>query len=139
MTCQRMNERFHFGTKQRYIFGNWNKTRTNSFLEMGKSSSNVTNVFKGSSLTGHHVRVYLESRVDIYYILQYFVIHWPYSKISNINNIQQSSWKYLSLRSEYFFLSGSPFSYQNLTEIKIAPRASKVIYPSDARTSSTPG
>ena len=37
------------------VFGNWNKTRTNSFLEMGKSSSNVSNVFKGSSLTGGHV------------------------------------------------------------------------------------
>ena len=48
---------------------NWNKTRTNSFLKMGKSSSNVLNVFKVSSLTGHCVRVYLESHADIYYIL----------------------------------------------------------------------
>ena len=38
------------------VLGNWSKTRTNSFLEMGKSSSNVLNVFKGSSLTGHHVK-----------------------------------------------------------------------------------
>ena len=38
------------------IFENWKKTRTNSFLEMGKSSSNVPNVFNGSSLTGHRVR-----------------------------------------------------------------------------------
>ena len=35
------------------VFGNWNKTRTNSFLEMGMSSSNIPNVFKGSTLTGH--------------------------------------------------------------------------------------
>ena len=41
---------------QTIVFGNWNKTITNSFLEMGKSSSNVPNVFKGSSLTGDHVR-----------------------------------------------------------------------------------
>ena len=32
-------------------FGNWNKTRTNFFVKMGKSSSNVPNVFKCSSLT----------------------------------------------------------------------------------------
>ena len=64
----------YFKTKQRYIlhirrhqewwilecnkklrmigFVNWNNTRTNSFLEMGKSSSNVRNVFKCLSLTG---------------------------------------------------------------------------------------
>ena len=46
-----------FGTKQEvkneFIFVNWNKIRRNSFLEMGKSSSNVPNVFKGLSLTGH--------------------------------------------------------------------------------------
>ena len=30
------------------VFENWNKIITNSFLEMGKSSSNVLNVFKGS-------------------------------------------------------------------------------------------
>ena len=47
----------------------------NSFLEMGKSGSDVPNVFKGTSLTGHSVHVYLESRTDIYYILQYFLIH----------------------------------------------------------------
>ena len=50
------------------IFGNWNKTRTNSFLEMGKSSSNVPNVFKGLSLTGHRIHGYWESWADIYYI-----------------------------------------------------------------------
>ena len=38
--------------------GNWNNTRTNSFLEMGKSSSNVQNVFKGSSLRGQRVHRY---------------------------------------------------------------------------------
>ena len=68
------------------VFGNWNKTRTNSFLKMGKSSSDVMNVFKGSSLTGHRDRVYLESRAEIYYILQYFLIHCVYSKILNGNN-----------------------------------------------------
>ena len=36
----------------------WNKTRTNSFLEMGKSSSNVSNVFKVSSLTGQRIHGY---------------------------------------------------------------------------------
>ena len=51
------------------VFRNWNKTRTNSFLEMGESSSNVPNVFKGLSITGHPVRGYWESRADIYYIL----------------------------------------------------------------------
>ena len=51
------------------IFENWNKTRTDSFLEMGKSSSNVPNVFKGSSLTGHRFHVYLESHADFYYII----------------------------------------------------------------------
>ena len=88
---RQLHERtIHFGTKQRYIlqirkkqewwilernklitiiFGNWNKTRTNSFLEMGKGSSNVLIVFKGSSLTGHCVRVYLVSHADFYYIL----------------------------------------------------------------------
>ena len=30
-------------------FENWNKTRMNYFLEMGKSSSNVPNVFKGTA------------------------------------------------------------------------------------------
>ena len=50
------------------VFGNWNKTRTTSFLEMGKSCSNVPNVFKGSSLTGHRVCGYWESREDVYYI-----------------------------------------------------------------------
>ena len=34
------------------VFGNWKKTRTNSFFEMGKRSSNVPNLFKGSSLRG---------------------------------------------------------------------------------------
>ena len=48
------------------VFGNWNKTRTNLFLKVRKSSSNVLNEFKGSSLTGHHVRRYWESRADIY-------------------------------------------------------------------------
>ena len=67
-----------------FVFGNCNKTRTNSFLEMGKSSSNVPNVFKGLSLTGYRVIVYLELR-DIYYILQYFLIHCTYSKILNGN------------------------------------------------------
>ena len=38
---------------QTIMLGNWNKTIINSFLEMGKSCSNVPNVFKGSSLTGH--------------------------------------------------------------------------------------
>ena len=47
------------------MFGNWNKTRTNSFLEMGKSSSNVPNVFKASSLNGHCVCIYSESYADI--------------------------------------------------------------------------
>ena len=41
------------------MFGNWNKTRKYSFLEMGRSSSNVPNIFKGS-LTGHLVRGYWE-------------------------------------------------------------------------------
>ena len=68
------------------LFGNWNKTQTNSFLEMGMSSSNVPNVFKGSSLTGHHVLRYWESRADIYYILEYFLNHCAYSKILNANN-----------------------------------------------------
>ena len=54
-------------------------------MEMGKSTSNVLDVFKGSSLTGHCVRVYLESRADIYYILQYFLIHCAYLKILNRN------------------------------------------------------
>ena len=40
------------------VFENLNKTTTNSFLEMGKSSSNVPNTFKGSSLTGHRIRGY---------------------------------------------------------------------------------
>ena len=40
---------------RKIVFGNWNRTITNSFLEMGKSGSNVPNVFKGSSLTGHHI------------------------------------------------------------------------------------
>ena len=64
------NDEFWNVTRLRaIIFRNWNKTITNSFLEMGKSSSNVPNVFKGSSLTGHRIRVYLESGEDIYYIL----------------------------------------------------------------------
>ena len=46
---------------------NWNKTRTNSFLEMGKSSSNVLNVFKGSSWSGNLVYRYWELHADIYY------------------------------------------------------------------------
>ena len=78
----------HFGTKQQYIlhirwkqewwilertkrlrtiiFENWNKTRTNSFVKMGKSTSNVPNVFKTLSLTGHRVRAYLELHKVIY-------------------------------------------------------------------------
>ena len=36
---------------------------------MGKNSSNVPNVFKGSSLAGHRVCVNLELRANIYYIL----------------------------------------------------------------------
>ena len=100
----------HFGTKQWYIlqirrkqewwilkrnkklrmliFGNWNKTRTNSFLDMWKSSSNVPNVFEGSSLTGHRVwpSVDIENRMDIYYILLYFLFYCAYLKILNANN-----------------------------------------------------
>ena len=53
---------------------------------MGKSGSNVLNVFKGSSLTGHRVYVYSEPHSDIYYILKYFLIHCVYSKILNANN-----------------------------------------------------
>ena len=68
------------------VLGNWNKTSMNSSLEMGKNSSNVLNVFKGSSLTGHRVCIYLESCPDIYYILQYFLIHCAYSKILNAKN-----------------------------------------------------
>ena len=49
------------------VFGNWNETRINSFLEMWKSRSNVPNVFKGSPLTGHCR--YWESWADIYYVL----------------------------------------------------------------------
>ena len=40
------------------VFWNWNKTTMNSFLEMGNSSSNVPNVIKGSSLTGHRISGY---------------------------------------------------------------------------------
>ena len=65
-SCQ--HDAFWYITKKlrTIVFGNWNKTRMNPFLENGKSSSNVPNVFKGSSLTGHRVRVYWESRTDIY-------------------------------------------------------------------------
>ena len=53
------NDEFLEHDKLRTIgFRNWNNTRTNSFFEMGKSSSNIWNVFKGSSLTGHRVRAY---------------------------------------------------------------------------------
>ena len=68
-----------------FVFVNWNKTRMNSCWEMGKSSSNVPNVLKGSLLTGHRICRYWESRADIYYILWYFLIHYAYSKILNAN------------------------------------------------------
>ena len=68
------------------VSGNWNNTRTNSFLEMGKSSFYVQNVFKGLSLTGRRIHVYSESHVDIYHILKYFSIHCVYLKILNTNN-----------------------------------------------------
>ena len=51
----------HFGSNQKLriiVFGNLNKTRANSFLEMGKSSSNVPDLFKGLSLTGHRIHGY---------------------------------------------------------------------------------
>ena len=89
--CQHHFRKIYLGMKQQYIleirrnqewwilernkklriiiFWNWNNTRTNSFLEIGKSNSNVRNVFKGLSLTGHRIQGYQESRVDIYYIL----------------------------------------------------------------------
>ena len=46
-------EQCFFNVTRTIDFGNFNKTRMNSFLEMGKSSSNVPNVFEGSPLTGH--------------------------------------------------------------------------------------
>ena len=89
MTRQCHWRMIHFRTKQRYILqirrkqewwilernkklrtivlGNLNKTRTNSFLEMGKSSSNVSNVFKGSSLTAT-VSAYIYNRAQIFII-----------------------------------------------------------------------
>ena len=72
---------------------------------MGKSSSNVPNVFKGSSVIGHRVRVYLESRVDIYYILQYFDIHCAYSKILNAND------EFYCLYNIIYLSEVSTFSY----------------------------
>ena len=72
---------------------------------MRKGSSNVPNVFKGLSLTGYRVRVYLESRADIYSILQYFVIHCTYSKILNANN------EFCWLRKKIYHSEVSNFSY----------------------------
>ena len=78
---------------------------------MGNSSSNVTNVFKGSSLTGHRIRIYLESHTDIYYIFQYFVIHCAYSKILNANN------QFCCLRENIYLSEVSIFSYLASAEL----------------------
>ena len=75
---------------------------------MGKSSSNVLNVFKGSSLTGDRIREYLESGADMYYILQYFVIHCAYSKILNANN------KFCCLCENIYLSEVTTFSYLEL-------------------------
>ena len=87
---------------QMIVFGNWNKTTTKFFLEIGKSSSNVQNIFKDSSLTGHCG--YWESRLDIYYILEYFLIHCTYSKILNTNN------EFCCLRGNIYLSEVSIFS-----------------------------
>ena len=43
---------------------------------MGKSCSNVPNLFKGSSLTGHRIQVYLQLHTDFSYILiSPFTVH----------------------------------------------------------------
>ena len=72
---------------------------------MGKSSSNVPNAFKGSSLTGQRIRGYWESHADIYYILYYFLIHWAYSKILNPNN------EFCCLPGNIYLSEVSIFSY----------------------------
>ena len=46
----------------------WELEQNKNEFEMGKSSSNVLNVFKSLSLTGHCVHVYLESNTLFYYI-----------------------------------------------------------------------
>ena len=78
----------------------------NSFLGMGKSSSNIPNVFMGSSLTGHRIRVYSELRGYLLHSL-IFPHSLRISKILNGNNefciLRENI---LSLRSEYFILPG---------------------------------
>ena len=49
------------------VFGIGTKQERIPFWKL--ESSNVPNVFKGSSLTGQSIRAYLESRADIYYVL----------------------------------------------------------------------
>ena len=87
---------------RKIVLRKWNKTRTNSFLKMGNSSSNVPNVFQGSSLTGHRFgRNWLHSLI------------FPHSlhifKILNANNEFCCLQRNIYLpegRREHFFLPG---------------------------------
>ena len=96
---------------------------------MGKSSSNVANVFK-SSLTDHCVHVYLESHMDIYYILQYFLIHCTYSKILNANN------EFCCLLKNIYLSEVSTFSYL-VSKLPIRHRSTFTNYSYEEMQSST--